>query len=109
MRFVTFEHNGHQHAGVVTGDIFISLKDVGFPDLLAVLQGGNEAMPRVQSFVSKPPVSSTVPLASVKFCAPIPKPPKILCMGLNYRDHAMEAKAEIPKYPVIFAKYTNTV
>src|ERR1019366_7561020 len=107
MRFATFEHNGHRHAGVVLNDQVVSLKTAGYPDALSVLQGGPEALKKVAAFAAngKP----AFPLASVKLCAPIPVPPKILCMGLNYRDHAEEARLEIPKYPVIFAKYTNTV
>src|SRR5580704_6476476 len=107
MRFVTFEQGGHRRAGIVHGDEVVSLEDADFPDLLSVLQGGTEALKRVEAFTAKAP--ATIPLASVKLCAPIPDPPKILCMGLNYRDHAAEAKLEIPQCPVIFAKYTNTV
>jgi 2-keto-4-pentenoate hydratase/2-oxohepta-3-ene-1,7-dioic acid hydratase in catechol pathway len=107
MRFVTFEQGGHRQVGVVIKDQIVSLEGAGFPDLLSVLQGGTEAFRRVEGFVAKAP--ATIPFASVKLCAPIPRPPKILCMGLNYRDHAAEAKLEIPQCPVIFAKYTNTV
>ena len=41
--------------------------------------------------------------------APVPRPPKLICVGLNYRDHAIEAKMEIPKVPTIFNKFTNVV
>ena len=41
--------------------------------------------------------------------APIPDPPKILCIGLNYRDHAVETNSEIPSEPVVFGKFGNTV
>lgn len=109
MRFVTFEHPGHRHAGVLSKDTVVSLKTAGFSDLLSVLQGGAEARKKVESFLANPPAGATFPLSSVKLCAPIPNPPKILCMGLNYRDHAAEAKMELPKVPIIFAKYTNTV
>jgi 2-keto-4-pentenoate hydratase/2-oxohepta-3-ene-1,7-dioic acid hydratase in catechol pathway len=107
MRFVTFEHDAHRHAGVAIEDQVISLKAAGFNQLLEVLQGGAEALKKVADFL--PAANSRMPLAAVKLCAPIPVPPKILCMGLNYRDHAEEARLEIPKYPVIFPKYTNTV
>src|ERR1700685_306346 len=100
MRFVTFEHGGHRHAGVANSDTVISLKAAGFSDLISVLQGGKEAFKKVETFVAQPPGDAIIPLASVKLCAPIPKPPKILCMGLNYRDHAAESKLEIPKVPV---------
>jgi 2-keto-4-pentenoate hydratase/2-oxohepta-3-ene-1,7-dioic acid hydratase in catechol pathway len=48
-------------------------------------------------------------LAEVKLLAPIPRPPKFICVGLNYRDHAAEAKLELPQVPTIFNKFTNVV
>jgi 2-keto-4-pentenoate hydratase/2-oxohepta-3-ene-1,7-dioic acid hydratase in catechol pathway len=107
MRFVTFEENRARYAGVAVGDRVISLEAVGFRDLLSVLQSGDKALDKVKAFVATNPVSRS--LASVKLCAPIPAPPKILCMGLNYRDHAAETHLELPKYPVFFPKYDNTV
>lgn len=107
MHFVTFEHDGHRHVGVAVEDHVISLKAAGFNQLLEVLQGGAEALQKVSAFIGYS--GSRIPLSTVKLCAPIPDPPKILCMGLNYRDHAEESRLEIPKYPVIFPKYSNTV
>lgn len=48
-------------------------------------------------------------LSAVRLAAPIPDPQKIICMGLNYRDHAEEAGMEIPTTPVVFAKYPNSL
>src|SRR4029077_12411252 len=61
--------------------------------------------------LGRPLVSSgpSYPLSSVKLMAPIPKPPKLICVGLNYRDHAREAGLEIPKVPAIFSKFSNVV
>lgn len=42
-------------------------------------------------------------------CAPIPMPNKIICIGLNYRDHAKESGAEIPKSPIIFSKFNTCI
>ena len=39
----------------------------------------------------------------------ITRPPKIICVGLNYRDHAEETGAELPKAPLLFAKWANTL
>ena len=39
----------------------------------------------------------------------IPKPPKIICIGLNYRKHAMESSMAIPIVPIVFTKYNNTL
>ena len=109
MRFVTFEHHGHRHAGVVAGEDIVSLKAVGLPDMAAVLRAGQGAFGRIEEFLKKPPAEAVVPLGSVKLCAPIPQPGKIICVGLNYRDHAIESKMEIPTRPTIFSKYNNTV
>jgi 2-keto-4-pentenoate hydratase/2-oxohepta-3-ene-1,7-dioic acid hydratase in catechol pathway len=109
MKFVTFQHDGHQHAGVVSGDSVVSLKAAGIPDMISVLQGGPEVFKRVEVELAKPPADSVFPLSSVKLCAPVPKPTKIICVGLNYRDHAIESKMEIPTRPTIFSKYNNTV
>ena len=40
---------------------------------------------------------------------PIPPPEKILCIGLNYRDHAIETGAEIPEEPVVFSKFNTAI
>jgi len=50
-----------------------------------------------------------IPLADVTLCAPIPDAQKIICMGLNYRDHAEETGQEIPAAPMWFAKFANSL
>jgi len=49
------------------------------------------------------------PLAEVKLTAPVPDPQKIICIGLNYRDHAEESGQEIPAAPMWFAKFQNSL
>ena len=41
--------------------------------------------------------------------APVPKPGKIVCIGLNYRDHAAESNMPIPERPVVFSKFSTAV
>ena len=41
--------------------------------------------------------------------APVPNPGKIICVGHNYREHILEMGREIPEFPVVFAKFANTV
>jgi 2-keto-4-pentenoate hydratase/2-oxohepta-3-ene-1,7-dioic acid hydratase in catechol pathway len=50
-----------------------------------------------------------VPLADVSLGSPVPRPGKIVCVGLNYRDHAAEARMPVPESPVIFAKFATAV
>jgi 2-keto-4-pentenoate hydratase/2-oxohepta-3-ene-1,7-dioic acid hydratase in catechol pathway len=40
---------------------------------------------------------------------PVPDPDKIICLGLNYRDHAEEANLPVPKVPLLFAKFRNSL
>ena len=109
MRFVTFERNGSAGAGVISGANVIGLKGAGFPTLLSVIEGGSDARSRVQAWIAKPPADAVAPMAAVRLRAPIPRPPKIICIGLNYRDHAIESKAEIPSVPTVFSKYTTAI
>jgi 2-keto-4-pentenoate hydratase/2-oxohepta-3-ene-1,7-dioic acid hydratase in catechol pathway len=87
----------------------VSLKGAGFATMLDVIAGGVSARGRIGEWVLKPPASEVTPLASVKLLAPIPRPPKIICVGLNYRDHAIESNMEIPKVPTMFSKYATAV
>ncbi len=50
-----------------------------------------------------------VPLADVQLLAPVPRPGKIICIGLNYRDHAEESKMAVPESPITFSKYGTCV
>jgi 2-keto-4-pentenoate hydratase/2-oxohepta-3-ene-1,7-dioic acid hydratase in catechol pathway len=50
-----------------------------------------------------------IALADVTLCAPIPDAQKIICLGLNYRDHAEETGQEIPAAPMWFAKFANSL
>jgi 2-keto-4-pentenoate hydratase/2-oxohepta-3-ene-1,7-dioic acid hydratase in catechol pathway len=45
----------------------------------------------------------------IEICAPVPRPGKIICIGLNYRDHAEESGMAIPKSPIIFSKFVTCV
>jgi len=45
----------------------------------------------------------------IEICAPVPRPNKIICIGLNYRDHAEESGMPIPKSPIIFSKFSTCV
>jgi 2-keto-4-pentenoate hydratase/2-oxohepta-3-ene-1,7-dioic acid hydratase in catechol pathway len=49
------------------------------------------------------------PVDPVQLRAPVPRPGKVICVGLNYRDHAEESGQPIPDEPVLFAKFANSV
>jgi 2-keto-4-pentenoate hydratase/2-oxohepta-3-ene-1,7-dioic acid hydratase in catechol pathway len=109
MRFVTFQHGGITEPGVIVGGSVVGLKAAGYSTLLSVIEGGLEARRRVEDWLKKSPADASVPLAAVRLLAPVPRPLKIICVGLNYRDHALECGEEIPTVPTIFSKYTTAV
>jgi 2-keto-4-pentenoate hydratase/2-oxohepta-3-ene-1,7-dioic acid hydratase in catechol pathway len=110
MRFVTFRRgDAPPEAGVIVRDRVVGLAGAGFPDMLAVLRGGAAARAKIENWTYNPLADAAAPLSSARLLAPIPRPPKLICVGLNYRDHALEAKMEIPKVPTIFAKFATAV
>ncbi len=95
MRYVTFEKaDGAREVGVLEGD---TVRGTGVADMITA--------------IGKKPAGTgpVMPLASVKLLAPIPRPGKLICIGLNYRDHAEESNMAIPSVPTVFAKFTSSV
>lgn len=74
----------------------------------AVLAGGREAQMAVREAAQKS-AARRIPVNQARFLPPIPDPSKILCLGLNYRDHAIESGQAIPNEPILFAKYANAL
>src|SRR5215471_8431902 len=96
MRLVTFQHrNGRAEAGILSGS---QISGLGM-DMTEVCAAGRAPAASGPAYA----------LGEVKLLAPIPRPPKFICVGLNYRDHAAEARMEIPKVPTIFSKFSNVV
>ncbi len=67
------------------------------------------AHPKARIIADAPPANALVGLTDVVVKAPVPRPGKILCIGLNYRDHARESNQPVPEFPTVFAKYANCV
>ena len=110
MKFVTFRREGRApEPGVISGERVISLAGAGYPDLPSLLGHGAEALARIENWVYNPPAESVSTVDSVKLLAPILRPNKFICVGLNYRDHALESNMEIPKVPTIFNKFSTAI
>jgi 2-keto-4-pentenoate hydratase/2-oxohepta-3-ene-1,7-dioic acid hydratase in catechol pathway len=75
--------------------------------MLTFLQQGDAALERARDAVAKG--GTLIPLADVRLLAPVPRPGKIIGIGLNYADHAAEGGREKPKYPMIFTKAVSAV
>jgi acylpyruvate hydrolase len=74
---------------------------------VAFLQAGEPARRLAEETVAN--ARRDTDLSAVALTAPVPRPGKIICIGLNYRDHAQESNQPIPDYPTIFGKYANSV
>lgn len=112
MRLVSFDRAGEQSYGALVDDAVVDLRraEPGLPEtLLQLLAAGTEALDRARDALAAAGTANRLALDSLHLLAPIPRPGKILCVGLNYRDHAAESHAAIPDYPTVFAKYANTV
>jgi len=110
MRFVTFQAGSGAHPGVVSSkDTVLDLSPLGFGSLLELIEAGVEGRAKVENFMYSPVESAKLRLQDVVLLAPIPRPRKLICVGLNYRDHAEETGAQIPKVPTIFNKFHTAV
>ncbi len=87
----------------------VPLGAAGFTDLPSVIRGGADAIDRVDRWVSRGLARTRLEPASTRLRAPVPRPPKIICIGLNYRDHAIESNLPIPETPTVFSKYSTSV
>jgi len=52
---------------------------------------------------------AVVARADVRLLAPVPRPGKVICIGLNYKDHAAESKMDLPERPLVFSKFVTSV
>jgi acylpyruvate hydrolase len=77
--------------------------------MLELLEAGEPTLATARQAVAAFDASILIPENQVKLEAPVPRPGKIICVGLNYVDHAEEGGRDIPEYPTIFSKYANTV
>jgi 2-keto-4-pentenoate hydratase/2-oxohepta-3-ene-1,7-dioic acid hydratase in catechol pathway len=94
---------------VLSGGDLVGIRGAGFDDVLTAIRGGADAADRLMRWLGNPPGGEILDPASVKLHAPILRPPKIICIGLNYRDHAAESNLAIPEVPTVFAKFSTAV
>jgi 2-keto-4-pentenoate hydratase/2-oxohepta-3-ene-1,7-dioic acid hydratase in catechol pathway len=107
MRLVTFSNGGDPRPGMIVGDVVADLSKLGYKDLIAFLEDGERAISAAGKLATSP--GDAPRRTDVKLHAPLLFPPKFICIGLNYRDHAIESGMEIPTTPTVFTKYHNTV
>ena len=98
MRFATTVQQGRAQLGVVDGTDWISLGG-GCADLRAALEAGTDLAAAAKAALAS---GVRLPLAAQTFAPLVPEPGKIICLGLNYFDHAKEGGRDKPDYPWFF-------
>ena len=113
LRFATIQSSGgpvvvgvHSDSG---SEKFVDLKaaDPGLPATLLGILSSPGGLDRARAALGEGIKAGR--FVTGTFLAPIPRPPKILCIGLNYRDHAKETNATIPTEPIVFSKFSTAV
>jgi len=86
-------------------DVAEATGDSGLAALQRVLAAGRPALDAIRAVQSRD--GREVPPA--EFAAAVPEPPRILCLGLNYREHALEGGREVPTWPDAFVRGSDSV
>lgn len=80
-----------------------SLVDLGAPDVAAVLATDGWAESAAAA------TGTTYDAAGADFAPLVPRPGKVVCVGLNYRNHILEMGRDLPEHPTLFSKYADTL
>jgi 2-keto-4-pentenoate hydratase/2-oxohepta-3-ene-1,7-dioic acid hydratase in catechol pathway len=111
MRFATLATANGPRAVVRAGNEYVDLlsADRNLPgSVRELLAAGPDAIAAARRAVQRSD-AKRFPAESARFHAPVPDPKKIVCLGLNYRDHALESGKAIPTEPVLFSKYATAL
>ena len=108
MRIINFETGGSPGIAADEGSGWHGLtqRDGGFPGTLPELIAQGADLLRIGRSVGQSPA---IDLSAVRLLPPVPVPPKILAVGLNYNDHLEESGLKKPDYPEIFARFATSL
>lgn len=108
MKLISYRRAGAACFGAVVDDGVVELSGRldGVADLAALL-ADEAALARARELAAR--AEASYPLASVQLEPVIPKPGKVVCVGINYVEHAHEAGRKIGAHPVIFQRYHETL
>jgi 2-keto-4-pentenoate hydratase/2-oxohepta-3-ene-1,7-dioic acid hydratase in catechol pathway len=102
-------HGPRAALAVADGYIDLHATDPGLPTCMKDLLAASPAIRQAAAQLATSPHAVKYAANAVRLLPPVPNPGKILCIGLNYRDHAIEGGKAIPAEPVLFGKFPNTL
>jgi acylpyruvate hydrolase len=100
VRFASVVHDGMPFAVTIDGDVAVPLpgiSEIGASTPLSLL------------LAAEPDRTQALPLDQIRYRTVVPNPAKVICVGLNYVEHAAEAGRDVPEYPVLFTKFANSL
>lgn len=108
MKLVSFGPSGKEKPGVIVGDRILDLRaaDPALPESMRLILV-RKLLPLVRQLAQSESTLAPgcfVNIDSVRLGPPITDPTKIVCLGLNYVDHAREQGKDVPEWPLLFAK-----
>ena len=112
MRIVGFETEGGPRLGIVEADSVVDLQaiDPRVPnDLGEWLRANDGDLATLRDLARRAPASAHRPLATIRHGLPVARPGKILCLGLNYLEHAKEGGHARPQFPSVFLRCTTSL
>src|SRR5205807_4107088 len=111
MRLATLHTPDGPRAAVRQGDSYVDMHatDPALPSSVRALLAGGPALLRAAAAAAARPGAVRHPVRGARLLPPVPDPQKIVCIGLNYRDHAAETNAPLPREPILFSKYVTAL
>jgi 2-keto-4-pentenoate hydratase/2-oxohepta-3-ene-1,7-dioic acid hydratase in catechol pathway len=108
MKLIRYGTPGEERPGVILGDGTTIDTSAGFRDYDETFFSG-DGLSRLSEWVREHQTTARRVAATERLGPPIARPSKIICIGLNFRDHAAESGMDLPREPVIFFKATTSL
>jgi len=110
MKIARYMESGKPKIGVVIANKYVAdLNPMGLDSIYTLLEHYPKSIKIAKEVVNDIESVNLSSFGEVEFLPPIPRPPKIICLGLNYRDHAKEFGGKPPKEPMLFSKAPTAV
>ena len=110
MRLLSIDTDIGPEAAILLGEEVLPTEVLDAPrEMRELLSRFDQAGLRALADRAKRSTAERLALAECSLAAPVPDAEKIICIGLNYRDHAEETGQEIPPAPMWFAKFRNSL
>jgi acylpyruvate hydrolase len=108
VRFVVYRRDGAVALGALKGTALFGARagSGAQPNLQALLVAGREPMQEAYNSLLQ---GEELDPAGIEYLPPLPFPEKIICFGLNYKDHAAESGFDAPKYPALFGRFPSSL